>query len=70
MMEAFGLKYFLSVLGLVFVIEGIPYFLSPGGIKKWVAIVLVMPERNVRFIGFLFMLTGLFVLYLGLRVVK
>lgn len=69
-METFGLKYFLSVLGLVFIIEGIPYFISPGGIKKWVAMVLVMPERNVRIIGFTFMLTGLFVLYLGLRVVK
>ena len=69
-MEGFGLKYFLSVLGLVFIIEGIPYFLSPGGIKKWVAIVLVMPERNVRIIGFMFMLTGLFVLYVGLRLVK
>jgi uncharacterized protein YjeT (DUF2065 family) len=69
MMETFGLKYFLSVLGLVLVIEGIPYFLSPGGIKKWIAILLVMPERNIRIIGFVFMFAGLFVLYLGLRVV-
>lgn len=68
-METFGLKYFLSVLALVFVIEGMPYFLAPGGIKKWLEMVREMPDSALRGIGFFFILTGLGILYLALRVI-
>ncbi|MDH3972906.1 MAG: DUF2065 domain-containing protein [Deltaproteobacteria bacterium] len=68
-METYGLKFFLSVLALVFVIEGMPYFLAPSGIKKWLEIIREMPDSAIRGIGFLFMLTGLGVLYIALRVI-
>jgi len=68
-METYGLKYFLSVLALVFVIEGLPYFLSPGGIKKWLEIIREMSDSAVRGIGFFFILTGLSLLYIALRVI-
>ena len=68
-METYGLKYFLSVLALVFVIEGMPYFLSPSGIKRWLEIIREMPDRAIRGIGFFFILTGLSLLYVALRVI-
>lgn len=66
-METFGLKYFLSVLALVFIIEGIPYFIAPSGIKKWLEIIREMPDTAIRGIGFLFMMTGLVILFVALR---
>ena len=67
-MSTYGLKYFLSVLALVFIIEGIPYFLSPNGIKKWLAMVKEMSNSMLRGMGFFFILLGLAILYLALRV--
>jgi len=66
-METFGLKYFLSVLALVFFIEGIPYFIAPSGIKKWLEMVRQMPNSAIRGIGFFFMITGICLLYIALR---
>lgn len=67
-MITYGLKYFLSVLALVFVVEGIPYFISPAGIKKWLAKLGEMSNPMLRGMGFLFILLGLAILYLALRV--
>jgi len=67
--ETFGLKYFLSVLALVLIIEGMPYFLAPSGIKKWLEIVKEMSDSAIRGIGFFFMLTGLSVLFVALRLI-
>ncbi len=68
-MATYGLKYFLSVLALVFIIEGMPYFLSPSGVKKWLAMVQEMPEGMIRAVGFFFMLLGAAILYIALRVI-
>lgn len=69
-METFGLKYFLSVIAMVFIIEGLPYFLSPGGVKKWLALIKKMPDGFIRGIGFMFMLTGSIILFIALRVIN
>ena len=69
MEDSYGLKYFLSVLGLVFVFEGMPYFLSPGGVRKWLQVVALMKDSSIRGIGFLFMIAGVFILFVALRVV-
>jgi uncharacterized protein YjeT (DUF2065 family) len=29
------MKFFLSVLGMVMILEGLPYFAFPEGIKRW-----------------------------------
>lgn len=67
-MDTYGLKYFLSVVALVFVIEGLPYFISPSGVKKWLSMLQEMPDRSIRAIGFFFMLLGITILYIALRV--
>jgi len=54
---------------MVLVIEGIPYFLSPGSIKKWLSIVLKMDDRSMRIFGLSSMIIGIVILYVTMRVV-
>lgn len=61
------MKYFLCVLGMVFIIEGLPYFLFPEKIKAYLMKLLDMPDSSLRIMGLLAMLTGLILLFLGRR---
>lgn len=67
-MEVSGLKYFLSLIALVLILEGMPYFLAPSGFKKWLDLVKGLPDSYVRGIGLIFMLTGITILYIALRI--
>jgi uncharacterized protein YjeT (DUF2065 family) len=58
-------KYFLCVLGLVFIIEGLPYLAFPHRIKTWLQQIIQAPETNLRVIGFSVMAIGLALVYLG-----
>ncbi len=58
-------QYFLCVLGLVFIIEGLPYLAFPHRIKAWLQQILQVPETNLRAIGFAAMVFGLVLVYLG-----
>jgi len=59
------IKYLLCVLGLVFIIEGLPYLAFPHRVKKWLQQLLHVPETNLRAIGFAAMVFGLALVYLG-----
>jgi len=59
------LKYLLCVLGLVLVIEGLPYFAFPRRFKNWLVQILETPESTLRLVGFVAMAAGLFLVYLG-----
>jgi len=61
------MDYFLCVLGMVMVIEGIPYFVFPGKMKTWVQKILEIPEGALRKFGFVLMFLGLLIVYLGRR---
>ena len=61
------MKYFLCVLGMVLILEGLPYFVFPDKIKAYLAKLLDMQDSNLRVIGLLSMVTGLLLLYLGRR---
>jgi uncharacterized protein len=58
-------KYFLCVLGMVFIIEGLPYFAFPDKIKLYLAKLLEMPDSTLRILGLIGMATGLILVYLG-----
>lgn len=62
------MTYFLSVLGLVLVIEGLPYFAFPAKIKEWAISLQELPERTLRIMGFVSIIAGLLLVYLGRRV--
>ena len=61
------MDYFLCVIGMVMIIEGLPYFILPNRMKEWVRKVLEMPEGPLRQFGLILMIAGLGLVYLGRR---
>ena len=61
------MDYFLCVIGMVLIVEGLPYAIIPEKMKRFVHTLLEMPGSVLRRFGFLLMLTGLFLVYLGRR---
>jgi uncharacterized protein YjeT (DUF2065 family) len=59
------MEYFLSVIGMVMIIEGLPYFAFPEKMKAWVLKVIEMPEKSLRRFGLVLMLAGLGLVYLA-----
>jgi uncharacterized protein len=64
-MEDFNLKYFLCVIGMVLVLEGIPYFAFPEKIKSLYQKIQDASDTNLRMFGFLAMVIGLLLVYFG-----
>jgi len=61
------MDYFLTVLGLVCFLEGLPYFAFPEQLKKWMMQVTQMPENQLRILGGALMILGVALVYLGRR---
>ena len=61
------MEFFLCVLGMVMVVEGLPYFAFPERMKFWVKKITEMPEQTLRKFGLVIMLLGLGLVYLGKR---
>ena len=61
------MEFFLCVVGMVMIVEGLPYFAFPEKMKIWVEKVLDIPVGTLRRFGFVLMLAGLLVIYLGRR---
>lgn len=61
------MDFFLCVLGMVMIVEGLPYFAFPEKMKFWVQKMLEMPESTLRRFGLGLMLIGLWFVYLGKR---
>lgn len=59
------MKFFLCVLGMVMIIEGLPYFGFPENMKAMMQKVLELPESTLRKFGFVLMIAGLFLVYIG-----
>jgi uncharacterized protein YjeT (DUF2065 family) len=61
------MKFFLCVVGMVMVVEGLPYFAFPLKMKLVIQKVLEMSDKALQKYGFVLMLAGLFLVYLGKR---
>ena len=61
------MDFFLCVLGMVMIVEGIPYFAFPDKMKVWVQKVIEMPDLQLRRTGLILMGIGLFLVYVGKR---
>lgn len=59
------MEFFLCVLGMVMIVEGLPYFAFPEKMKSWVQKLLEMPDSALRKFGFVLMITGLLMIYMG-----
>ena len=58
------MKLFICLLGLVLIVEGLPYFAFPSKMKEWISNVQKIPDSHLRIIGFLSMIIGLLIVYL------
>jgi len=58
-----GMKILICLLGLVLIVEGVPYFAFPGKMKKWLSMLLEVPDGHLRIIGFVAMALGLLITY-------
>lgn len=59
------MRYFLCVIGMVMIVEGLPYFGWPEKMKTWLKKILEMPDRDLRKIGTVLVVFGLLLVYLG-----
>jgi uncharacterized protein len=61
------MDYFLCVIGMVMIVEGVPYAIFPKAMKRWVVKVLEMPDGSLQRFGVVLMLMGLGLVYVGRR---
>ncbi|MDI9569674.1 MAG: DUF2065 domain-containing protein [Pseudomonadota bacterium] len=59
------MKYFLCVLGMVFIIEGLPYFAFPEKLKSYLARMSEVPDATLRLMGLAAIVAGLVLVYFG-----
>lgn len=53
----------IVVLGVVLIVEGMPWFLSPRGTKRMLSELSRMDDNALRAVGLVFMLAGLLLVY-------
>jgi len=59
------MEFFLCVIGMVMIIEGLPYFGFPDRMKAVMRTILEIPDDSLRKLGFGLMVAGLVLVYLG-----
>ena len=59
------MEFFLCVMGMVMIVEGLPYFAAPSKIRVWVQKLVELPDSSLRLIGFLLMFAGVGLVYLA-----
>ncbi|MDO8722422.1 MAG: DUF2065 domain-containing protein [Syntrophales bacterium] len=59
------MKFFLCVLGMVFIIEGLPYFAFPEKVKVYMMKISAIPGEILRIFGLLVIAVGMIFVYFG-----
>ena len=57
------MKFLFCLLGMVLIVEGLPYFAFPERMKKWMAAIQAAPDSYLRTLGLLAMTLGLLLVY-------
>lgn len=58
------MKDFVTALGLLMILEGLPYFISPDTMKEWLQKLITIPSIDLRHAAMVSMFTGLLLIYL------
>jgi len=61
------MDYFLCVMGMVFIVEGLPYLVFPEKLKPYLIKLSTLPDVTLRAIGISAVIVGLILLYFGRR---
>ncbi len=57
------MKFFFCVIGMVMIVEGLPYFAFPGKMKEMVQMIIRVEDTKLKKFGFILMLAGLGIVY-------
>ena len=61
------MKFFFCVVGMVMIVEGLPYFAFPGKMKKMVQMMMGLEDVKLRKFGIVLMLAGLGIIYFAME---
>jgi uncharacterized protein len=61
------MEFFLCVLGMVMVIEGLPYFGMPEKMKEFMKLIQQQDDFVLRIFGSILVLCGLLILFIARR---
>ncbi len=59
------MKLLLTLIGLVLILEGLPYVAFPEAMQRWLRQILEMPAVHLRRVGLFAMAAGFFFCYLA-----
>ena len=63
--KALPMKLFLTLAGLILILEGLPYAASPETMQRWLRQILEMRPEQLRAVGFVAMAGGFFLCFLA-----
>jgi hypothetical protein len=58
---------FICLIGMVMIVEGLPYFAFPEKIKQWLVKLIETPDASLRRMGLALMVVGLLLIWVGRR---
>ena len=61
------MKFFFCVIGMVMIVEGLPYFAFPGKMKEMVQMMTGLDDAKLRRFGFVLMVAGLCIIYFAME---
>lgn len=59
------MEFFLCVIGMVLIVEGVPYFAFPERMKALMTFIQQQDDKSLRIMGGAFMLLGLLIAFLA-----
>jgi uncharacterized protein YjeT (DUF2065 family) len=61
------MKLLITLIGLVFILEGLPYLTFPEAMQKWLRQLIEMRQAQVRIVGLLAVGLGLLIIFITMR---
>lgn len=61
------MKFLVSLIGVILVIEGLPYAAFPVPMQKWLRQMTIMPPKLLRVFGVVAIAVGFFLCFLAQR---
>jgi len=61
------MEYFLCVMGMVMVVEGLPYFAMPDKMKAFMSKLQEQDDSTLRIVGGTLVVIGVFIVFLARR---
>jgi hypothetical protein len=64
------MDYFLCVLGLVLIVEGLPYFVFPEKMKDVLSRIPQLPAASLRIFGIAAIMAGILLVFIAKRLMQ